>query len=136
MAKLKYPIGIQSFPEIIEGGYSYVDKTNLIGKLIDEGKYIFLSRPRRFGKSLLLSTIHAYFDGRHDLFKGLAIDHMDLDWTPTPVLHFDFNTGLYDRPDGLEDRLTKYLSSFETEFGIAPRADLNKTRSSANYLTK
>ncbi|MDE6548404.1 MAG: ATP-binding protein [Muribaculaceae bacterium] len=124
MAKQKYPIGIQSFPEIIEGGYSYVDKTNLMGKLIDEGKYIFLSRPRRFGKSLLLSTLHAYFDGRRDLFKGLAIDSMDLDWTPTPVLHFDFNTGLYDRPDGLEERLNTDLSSYEKEFRLDIKDDL------------
>lgn len=124
MAKQKYPIGIQSFPEIIDGGYSYVDKTSLIGKLIDEGKYIFLSRPRRFGKSLLLSTIHAYFDGRRALFKGLAIDSMDLDWTPTPVLHFDFNTGLYDRPDGLEERLTTDLSFYEKDFGLDIRDDL------------
>ena len=125
MAQQKYPIGIQSFSSIIEGEYTYVDKTHLIGKLITEGKYIFLSRPRRFGKSLLLSTIHAYFDGRRELFKGLAIDRMDLDWIPTPVLHFDFNTGLYDRPDGLEERLNKYLSSFECEFGIDKRDDLD-----------
>lgn len=125
MATQKFPIGIQSFPEIIEGGYSYVDKTRLIGNLIDEGKYIFLSRPRRFGKSLLLSTMHAYFDGRRDLFKGLAINNMDMDWTPTPVLHFDFNTGLYDQPHGLEERLIKYLSSFETEFGLDSHDNLN-----------
>ncbi|MDE6379317.1 MAG: ATP-binding protein [Muribaculaceae bacterium] len=124
MAQQKYPIGIQSFSSLIEGGYTYVDKTHLICKLIQEGKYIFLSRPRRFGKSLLLSTIHAYFDGRRDLFKGLAIDSMDLDWTPTPVLHFDFNTGLYDRPDGLVERLTTDLSSYEKEYGLDIRYDL------------
>lgn len=81
MAVHKYPIGIQSFSEIIERGFSYVDKTGFVGKMIKEGKYIILSRPRRFGKSLLLSTIHAYFDGRRELFKGLAIDSMDMDWT-------------------------------------------------------
>ncbi|MDE6697308.1 MAG: ATP-binding protein [Muribaculaceae bacterium] len=125
MANQRYPIGIQSFQKIIEGGFTYVDKTNLIAKLLKEGQYIFLSRPRRFGKSLLISTIHAYFDGKRDLFKGLAIDNMDMDWTPTPVLHFDFNTGLYDRQEGLEERLTKYLSSFESEFGLDARNDLN-----------
>ena len=74
MSQLRYPIGIQSFSKMIEGGYTYVDKTGLIAQLLKEGQYIFLSRPRRFGKSLLLSTMHAYFDGRRELFKGLAID--------------------------------------------------------------
>ena len=70
---LKYPIGVQSFEEIRTEGYLYIDKTDLIHKLISEGKYYFLSRPRRFGKSLLLSTIEAYYRGRRDLFKGLAV---------------------------------------------------------------
>ena len=125
MSKLRYPIGIQSFPSLIEGGYTYVDKTRLIAQLISEGKYIFLSRPRRFGKSLLLSTIHAYFAGRRELFRGLAIDEMDMDWTPTPVLHFDFNVGLYDQPDGLQQRLTESVSTYEIAFGIEPRKDLD-----------
>lgn len=74
LSALRYPVGMQSFPEIIEGGYVYVDKTALIYKMIAQGKYYFLSRPRRFGKSLLISTIEAFFSGRRDLFKGLAID--------------------------------------------------------------
>ena len=77
---LKYPIGIQSFEEIRTEGYLYIDKTDLIHKLISEGKYYFLSRPRRFGKSLLLSTIEAYYRGRRDLFKGLAIDSLTDEW--------------------------------------------------------
>lgn len=77
-----YPIGIQSFQKIREEGYIYVEKTSFIAKLVKENQYVFLSRPRRFGKSLLLSTLHSYFEGRRALFKGLAIDHMDMDWTP------------------------------------------------------
>ena len=73
---LRYPIGVQSFEEIVEGEYVYVDKTDLIYKMISEGNYYFLSRPRRFGKSLLLSTIEAYFQGRRELFRGLAIDSL------------------------------------------------------------
>ncbi|MDE6010219.1 MAG: ATP-binding protein [Muribaculaceae bacterium] len=83
---VKYPIGIQSFSEIREGGYTYVDKTALIYRLIAKGKYYFLSRPRRFGKSLLLSTIRAYFEGRKELFEGLAIAGLEKDWEDYPVL--------------------------------------------------
>ena len=113
-----YPIGIQSFPEIISEGYTYIDKTFFVAKLVKEGKYIFLSRPRRFGKSLLLSTIHAYFEGRRELFKGLAIDRLDMDWTPKPVLHFDLNNGKYDQPHGLEEKLKEHLDQYETIHGL------------------
>lgn len=123
--KVKYPIGIQSFPSLIEGGYTYVDKTRFVAELVNEGKYIFLSRPRRFGKSLLLSTFHAYFNGRRNLFKGLAIDSMNMDWTPTPVLHFDFNSGLYDQRDGLEEKLDQSILSFEKFYGIDSSQNLN-----------
>ena len=74
---MKYPIGIQTFEQIIQDGYVYVDKTDLIYKLVTEGKIYFLSRPRRFGKSLLISTLKYYFQGRKDLFKGLAIDRLE-----------------------------------------------------------
>lgn len=121
----KYPIGIQSFPSMIEDGYAYVDKTRFVANLVKEGKYIFLSRPRRFGKSLLLSTFHAYFDGRRDLFKGLDIDSMDMDWTPTPVLHFDFNSGLYDQPDGLEERLKQTLFAYEKRYAVESPLEIN-----------
>ena len=84
-----YPIGIQSFEDIRRGGYVYVDKTALIYKLAATGKYYFLSRPRRFGKSLLISTMEAYFKGRKELFDGLAIASLEKDWTEYPVLHFD-----------------------------------------------
>ena len=76
---LRYPIGIQTFSKIIEEGYAYIDKTGYIKPLLEHGQYIFLSRPRRFGKSLLLSTLKAYFEGRRELFKGLSLDSMDVE---------------------------------------------------------
>ncbi|MDE6272507.1 MAG: AAA family ATPase, partial [Muribaculaceae bacterium] len=91
----KYPVGVQSFSEIRTGGYLYVDKTALIYRLSQEGKYYFLSRPRRFGKSLLLSTLEAYYQGKRDLFQGLALDSLTDDWDPHPVLHLDLNTAEY-----------------------------------------
>ena len=95
----QYPIGIQNFEKLRRGGYYYVDKTRLVYKLISEGCYYFLSRPRRFGKSLLISTIQAFFEGKRELFKGLAIDRLTDDWTPHPILHIDLNTQKYDRPE-------------------------------------
>ena len=87
---MKYPIGIQSFDQIINDGYVYVDKTALIHKLVTEGKIYFLSRPRRFGKSLLVSTLKNYYLGKKDLFKGLAIDALEKDWAEYPVFHLSF----------------------------------------------
>ena len=91
MEQLKtLPIGIQSFESLRKEGFLYVDKTELIYKMIKGGRYYFLSRPRRFGKSLLMSTIHAVFDGKRELFDGLAIaDKADIDWAKHPVLHLD-----------------------------------------------
>lgn len=120
-----YPIGIQSFQKIIQEEYTYVDKTFFVAKLVKEGQYIFLSRPRRFGKSLLLSTIHAYFEGRRELFKGLAIDRLDMDWTPKPVLHFDLNNGKYDQPHGLEEKLKEHLTQYETIYGLSYDPNIN-----------
>ncbi len=117
MKEMKYPVGIQTFSKIIEGGFTYVDKTSYIKPLVSNGQYIFLSRPRRFGKSLLLSTLEAYFEGRRELFKGLAADSMDLDWTPMPVLHFDFNSENFRREDGLELHLDTLLRSYERKYG-------------------
>ena len=87
---MKYPIGIQTFEKIVEGGYVYVDKTELIYKLVNMGEYYFLSRPRRFGKSLFVSTLEAYFLGRRELFDGLSIANLEKDWAEYPVLYFDF----------------------------------------------
>ena len=117
MAELKYPIGIQTFSKIIENGYTYVDKTRFVGELTTRSKYVFLNRPRRFGKSLFTSTLHCYFDGRRDLFKGLALDTMDVDWTPHPVLHFDFNNGNYEVEEGIHDILDYALARYERQYG-------------------
>ena len=117
MSKLRYPVGMQTFSDIIEQGYVYVDKTAYIKPLLEQGKFIFLSRPRRFGKSLLLSTLEAYFEGRRDLFKGLAADTLDIDRTPRPVLHFDFNAENFSLENGLELLLNGFLWRYEEKYG-------------------
>ena len=110
--EIKYPVGIQSFQEIRKGNYIYVDKTPFI-PLRQKGKYYFLSRPRRFGKSLLLSTLEAFYKGRRDLFKGLAIDSLTDDWTPHTVLHLDLNNGKYEGKDDLVCLLDMNLRNWE-----------------------
>ena len=87
----KYPIGIQTFSEIIRGGYVYIDKTDLVWDLAHYGKYIFLSRPRRFGKSLLSTTFGSYFNGERELFEGLKIMDLEHEWKQYPVLHLDLS---------------------------------------------
>ena len=96
-----YPIGIQDFEKLRTDGYVYVDKTAQIYKLATTGSYYFLSRPRRFGKSLLISTMEAYFRGKRELFKGLAIEQLEKDWKEYPILHIDLNTAKYDSADAL-----------------------------------
>lgn len=120
MEEMRYPIGMQTFSKIIEEGYTYVDKTSYIKPLINQGHYIFLSRPRRFGKSLLVSTLDAYFKGERELFKGLAADSMELDWTPSPVLRFDFNAEDYSLENGLELHLDGALRDYEKIYGRQP----------------
>ena len=119
MTQLKtLPIGIQEFEKIRKGNYLYIDKTELIYNMIKGGSYYFLSRPRRFGKSLLLSTIHAIFDGKRELFDGLAIaDKTDMDWAKHPVLHLDLNTEKYDSKEKLEDKIDLFLSEAENLYG-------------------
>lgn len=117
---MKYPIGIQDFDKIINEGYTYVDKTELIYKLVHEGSYYFLSRPRRFGKSLLMSTLDAYFSGKRELFHGLAIDKLKKEWTVYPVLHLDLNTGKYDTKDSLFHVLDDFLCKLEATYGTFP----------------
>jgi hypothetical protein len=112
-----FPIGIQSFSEIRKGGYVYIDKTAQIYELATTGKYYFLSRPRRFGKSLLLSTLEAYFLGQKDLFKGLAIEKLEKEWTVYPVLHIDMTSEDYTDEAGLKAMLNMYLSQWETIYG-------------------
>ena len=117
---MKYPIGIQDFEKIIEDGYVYVDKTDLVSKLANEGHIYFLSRPRRFGKSLLISTLKYYFQGRKDLFKGLAIDKLETKWAEYPVFHIDFNGGNYDKDGELEKRILGYVETWEKQWGNDP----------------
>lgn len=117
---LKYPIGIQTFSTIIEDGYIYIDKTQYIKQLRASGKFYFLSRPRRFGKSLLISTMEAYFEGRRDLFKGLAIYDDVSERTPGPVLKFSFNTLDAKSGDSLDEFLDVAFSRYERKFGKDP----------------
>ena len=115
---MKLPIGIQDFEKIRTGGYLYIDKTEQVYRLASEGSYYFLSRPRRFGKSLLLSTIKALFLGKRELFKGLAIDQKeDWDWAVHPVLHLDLNTEKYDSKEKLENLLNDFLVKEEAKYG-------------------
>ena len=87
----RYPIGIQTFSEIIRNGYTYIDKTDLVWELAHYAKFIFLNRPRRFGKSLLTSTLKSYFAGERELFEGLKIMSLEQEWKRYPVLHFDLS---------------------------------------------
>ena len=115
---MKYPIGMQSFDQIIEDGYVYIDKTDMVYSLAHEGKIYFLSRPRRFGKSLLLSTLKNYFLGRKELFKGLKIDSLEKEWKVYPVFHLDFNGGNFTQKGILEKWIGGYISSWERERGF------------------
>ena len=115
---MKYPIGIQTFEHIIEGDFVYVDKTDLVYRLAKNGKVYFLGRPRRFGKSLLISTLDAYFSGRKELFKGLAIDNLEHEWKKHPVFHIDFNTGNYQNDGTLEDVIGYRLSEWEKQYHL------------------
>lgn len=114
----KLPIGIQSFEKLRTGGYLYVDKTELVYRLAKAGIPCFLSRPRRFGKSLLLSTLEAYFQGKKDLFKGLAIERLEQDWLVYPVLHLDLNAEKYDSSERLANLLESQLEAWEAEYGV------------------
>ncbi len=116
-----YPIGIQNFEKIRKEGYIYVDKTALIHRLATTGTYYFLSRPRRFGKSLLMSTMEAYFKGKKELFKGLAIESLEKDWIKYAVLHLDLNGSKYMYPEDLVAVLTRHLDSWESEYGFTAR---------------
>ena len=112
-----YPIGRQNFENLRNEGYVYVDKTPLIYKLVKEGSIYFLSRPRRFGKSLLLSTLEAYFQGKKELFKGLAMEQLEKEWHTYPILHLDLNAEKYESKEELENILSTYLRQWENEYG-------------------
>lgn len=115
-----YPIGIQNFESLRKDGYVYVDKTALIYRLVHSGRYYFLSRPRRFGKSLLISTLEAYFQGKRELFCGLAMEQLEKDWIVRPVLHLDLNIGKYDTPESLDAMLENALTGWEKLYGTEP----------------
>ena len=117
MVQQNLPIGIQDFESLRKDGYLYVDKTALIYKLVTTGRYYFLSRPRRFGKSLLLSTLHAYFEGKRELFEGLAISAMEQKWEAYPILHLDLNAQKYETPEALEQILDNALTQWEELYG-------------------
>ena len=112
------PIGIQTFEELIKKNCVYIDKTHFIKNLTSIGKPYFLSRPRRFGKSLFLSTLKSYFEGRKDLFEGLAISKTETEWKKYPVLHFDFNVGDFTNEEKFYDSLDKKLSDYEEIYGF------------------
>ena len=130
------PLGMAVFSEIIEGNYLYVDKTRQIYNMThNQGKYVFLSRPRRFGKTLLTSTLHSYFDGRRDLFKGLAIEQLEKDWVKYPVLHFDMSLGKHMDKDQLGRFLGKRLEEHEKIYGITNPAVDNNDRLTQLIIT-
>ena len=113
---MKYPIGIQNFGEVRRDGYAYVDKTALMYKMVSEGKYYFLSRPRRFGKSLLLSTLEAFFQGERELFQGLAVERLETEWVKHPILHLDLNVKKYESGDDLYKILNRHLEKWEEAY--------------------
>ena len=118
---MNYPIGIQTFEKIRTNDFAYVDKTALVYRLVQKGTCYFLSRPRRFGKSLLLSTLKAYFQGEKELFEGLAIAQLEKEWKQYPVLHLDLNVKNYQTPDSLVAVLTRHLELWEAEYGVEHR---------------
>ena len=127
-----YPIGIQTFEKIRNGNYLYIDKTEIIYRLTHAASnYVFLSRPRRFGKSLLTSTLKAYFEGRRDLFKGLAMERLETEWTKYPVLHFDMSLGKHMEKEQLERYLLSQLEQIEEDYGIhsdSPDSNIRLTK--------
>ncbi|MCM0364493.1 AAA family ATPase, partial [Bacteroides fragilis] len=113
----KLPIGIQTFEKLRRGDYLYVDKTDFVWKIASTSTPYFLSRPRRFGKSLLLSTFEAYFEGKRELFEGLAIAGMEKEWKRYPVLHLDLNAEKYDSTRALTEILSRQLTQWELKYG-------------------
>ena len=125
---IKYPIGIQTFDKIIEGDYLYIDKTGYVHDLASKYNYVFLSRPRRFGKSLLSSTFHSYFAGDERLFRGLKAGEMNKEWCRHPVFHFDMSTAKHMTEEQLVRNIGYKLTEYEREYGNDPeisRDDVN-----------
>ena len=114
---IKFPIGIQNFERIRQEGYTYIDKTAMVWQLANQGSYYFLGRPRRFGKSLLISTFEAYFEGKRELFEGLAIEQLETDWKTYPIFHIDLNAKQYNCREALLEMLNMHLERWETKYG-------------------
>ena len=131
------PIGIQDFEYLRLNNYLYIDKTEFIYKLVRMGKPYFLSRPRRFGKSLLLSTLEAYFLGKKDLFKGLAIEKYESEnpepWTQYPVMKFSLASGEFKKEEGLKNALVFALKHFESKYGLSEKSDQKSSRCTEYY---
>ena len=126
--KMLYPIGIQDFEKIRKDGFVYVDKTDLVYKMAKKGGYYFLSRPRRFGKSLLVSTMEAYFSGKKELFDGLAISELEKDWIQYPVLRFDLSGKQYKSLPDLTEILFQHLVKLEGLYGVKPQFESPEAR--------
>ncbi len=125
---VRYPVGQQSFEQLRKGGYLYVDKTQYLEMIAGGGQYYFLGRPRRFGKSLFLSTLKCFFEGRRELFEGLYIDSTDWNWEPYPVLYLDLNVGRYRNDIELEDLIEERLSTWEKTYGVEPKVRSHAVR--------
>lgn len=124
----KLPIGIQTFEDIRNDGYLYVDKTALMWTIANIGKPFFLSRPRRFGKGLLISTFEVYFKGRRELFTGLAVEELEKKWEEHPVLHLDLNARKYTTPADLDAILNQHLERWEAVYGEEKRDRASEER--------
>lgn len=128
MSTRRYPIGIQNFEDLRNRNCIYIDKTELVYKLTNTDKVYFFSRPRRFGKSLLVSTLEAYFQGKKDLFKGLAMERLEQDWTVYPVLHIDFSLTKYTTLFDLQEQLNMFLARWEKIYGKDEMAETPAAR--------
>ncbi len=125
--RIRYPIGVQTFRDIVEGGYLYIDKTGFVHSLAEDYKYVFLSRPRRFGKSLLSSTLHCYFEGKEELFEGLEAGRLKKGWTRHPVFHFDLSTAKHCNEGQLLSELNLKLLEYESVYGkVAEEKEVNQ----------
>ena len=132
----RFPIGIQTFDKIIEDNYLYIDKTGYIDEIANKYQYVFLSRPRRFGKSLLSSTFHCYFEGRKELFEGLKAGEVKKEWTKHPVFHFDMSTAKHLNEEQLVRTLGYKLEGYEAIYGKLPNVDDVDVNARLEFLIK
>ena len=131
---MKYPIGIQDFKTIREDGFVCVDKSALLYDMVNRGKIYFLNRPRRFGKSLLLSTLKYYFSGEKELFEGLAIESLEHDWESYPIFYIDFNSNDFTRPHTLQRLLEGMVADWEQEYGFSGNSEFSPGERLARLL--